>query len=141
MAPIAVSQPLTGRPQKDLRPIPTVPDLDSRSYDSEDALVHDIIDGLKIAGLCIIRQIIQPDIRQKISSEFRPYMTDLAPTPGDFWPKETRKITSMVSKSETYALQMVGHPVWQKVGEHFMTSTLKDYWVRCTASPGTIPSH
>ena len=128
------------RSYKDPRPIPDVPDLKYDSYNSEDALVQDIIEGLRTAGLCIVRQIIKPDIRAKISSEFRPYTTNLAPTPGDFWPKETRKITSMVSKSETYALHMVGHPVWQKVGQHFMTSTLKDYWVCKASQPPLLPS-
>lgn len=138
MAPAAVSPAVTGRSQKDPRPIPAVPDINSESYTSEDALVEDIIAGLKRAGFCIIRQIIKPDVRAKISAEFRPYTTNLAPTPGDFWPKETRKILSMVSKSETYALEMVGHPVWQRVGEHFMTSTLKDYWVCYSASSSRI---
>lgn len=135
MAPAAITPTPVEKPQKDPRPIPEVPDLDCESYTSEDALVHDIIEGLKLAGLCIIRQIINPEIRAKMSAEFRPYTTDIAPTPGDFWPKETRKILSMVSKSETYALHMVGHPVWQRVGEYFMTSTFKDYWVNPTPTP------
>ena len=129
MAPAAISPALADGPRKDPRPIPEVPDLNCESYASEDALVHDIIEGIKTAGFCVIRQIIKPDIRAKISSELRPYTIQVEPTPGEFWPKETRKICSMMSKSETYALHFVGHSVWQKVGEHFMTSTLKDYWV------------
>ena len=130
MAPSAISPPLLGKAGKsDPRPIPKVPDLDCRSYTSGDALVHDIIEGVKGAGLCVVRQIIKPDILAKIGAEMKQHVPQAASTPGEFWPRETRKISSLLSKSETYALNLVGNPVWQKVGEYFLTSTLEDYWV------------
>lgn len=123
-----------GRPQKDPRPIPKVPDLDCQSYTSEDALVHDIIEGLRNAGLCVVRQMLKPDILAKIRAEMKPHVPQAATTPGQFRPRETKKISSMLSKSETYALHLVGHPVWQRVGEYFLTSTLEKYWVNNTHS-------
>lgn len=35
----------------------------------------------------------------------------------------------LMGKSEKFALNIVGNPVWQKVGEHFLTSVLNEYWV------------
>ena len=35
----------------------------------------------------------------------------------------------LMGKSKAFALNVVGNPVWQKVGEHFLTSVLKDYYV------------
>ena len=133
MAPTATSPVLIDRPQKDPRPIPEVPDLDCRSYRSDDALVHDIIEGMKATGLCIVRQIIKPDILAKIGVEMKPHVPQATATPGEFWPRETLKLSSMMSKSETYALHLVGNPVWQRVGEYFLTSTLQDYWVTSLA--------
>ena len=122
------------RTKEDPRPIPEVPDIDCQSYTSEDALVHDIIEGMRNAGLCVVRQIVKPNILAKIRAEMRPHVPQAATTPGDFWPRETTKISSMLSKSETYALHLVGHPVWQRVGEYFLTSTLENYWVNPSAA-------
>ena len=133
MAPTATSPVSFDRTKKDPRPIPKVPDLDCESYASEDALLHDIIEGIKVAGLCIVRHIIKPDILAKIGEEMKPYMSQPLSTPGDFWPQETQKIASIISKSETYALHLVGNPIWQKTGEYFLTSTMKDYWVMSPA--------
>ena len=135
MAPTATSPVSFDKTKKDPRPIPKVPDLCCQSYASEDALLHDIIEGIKVAGLVIVRQIIKPDILAKIGAEMKPYMSQPLSTPGEFWPRETQKIASILSKSETYALHLVGNPIWQKTGEYFLTSTLKDYWVMPPAHP------
>ena len=121
--------PTGERPEKDPRSLPKLADLEYSSYNSEDALVQDIIEGMKVAGACIIRKIISKETMAKIGEEMDPYLRLPDCTPGQFFPKETRKTSSMMSKSETYALNIVGNSVWQKVGEYFLTSTLKDYWV------------
>lgn len=48
---------------------------------------------------------------------------------GDFWPPETRKVMGLMGKSKAFAVNVVGNPLWQKVGEHFLTSVLKNYYV------------
>ena len=48
---------------------------------------------------------------------------------GDFWPPETRKVMGLMGKSKAFAINIVGNPVWQKVGQHFLTSVLEDYYV------------
>ena len=132
MAPAATS-PVTPsvRPTKDPRPAPPIPDIDCGRYTSEDDLVHDVIEGIRSAGFCIVRQVIKLDALEKIGQELHPYLSSAAVTPGQFWPRETRKLSSMLSKSHTYALELVGNPVYQRVGEYFLTSELKDYWVSC----------
>ena len=35
----------------------------------------------------------------------------------------------LMGKSKAFALNIVGNPLWQKVGDHFLTSVLKEYYV------------
>lgn len=56
---------------------------------------------------------------------------------GNFWDQHTRKVMGLMAKSKTFAMDVVGNPVWQKVGEHFLTSTLQDYWVSIVFRSGT----
>jgi len=48
---------------------------------------------------------------------------------GDFWPPETRKVMGLMGKSKAFALNVVGNPIWQKIGEYFLTSKLQHNWV------------
>ncbi|KAI9793231.1 MAG: hypothetical protein M1816_000652 [Peltula sp. TS41687] len=110
-------------------PLPKVADLDSRSYASQEALVQDINESLRSAGGCVIRHLLSRETVNEIEREVRPYLDAAQPWKGDFWPPETRKVMGLMGKSEQFALNVVGNPVWQKVGEHFLTSVLADYWV------------
>lgn len=40
----------------------------------------------------------------------------------------------LMGKSKTFALHVVGNPLWQKVGQHFLSSKLSDYWVGLVAA-------
>lgn len=48
---------------------------------------------------------------------------------GDFWPPETRIVTGLMTKSPSIALHVVGNPIWQKVGKHFLQSVMENFWV------------
>lgn len=41
-------------------------------------------------------------------------------------------VTGLLSKSKTYALNIAGNSIWQKVGERFLTTTMRNYWVSWT---------
>ncbi|KAB8218713.1 hypothetical protein BDV33DRAFT_231974 [Aspergillus novoparasiticus] len=103
-------------------------DLNYEAYGSEDALVEDIIRGLKIAGGCIIRNAFKQDTITSITEEIRPFMANTDAVDGDFWPKETRTLNGLVSKSETFTLKVVGSSMWHKVSDYFLTSTLRGHW-------------
>jgi ectoine hydroxylase-related dioxygenase (phytanoyl-CoA dioxygenase family) len=110
-------------------PLPEVGDLDSKSYASEDALVKDIIESMRTSGGCIIRRLLSRETVAEIEKDVRPYLSAAEAWNGDFWPPETRKVMGLMGKSEKFALNVVGNPIWQRIGEHFLTSVLNDYWV------------
>ena len=39
----------------------------------------------------------------------------------------------LMGKSKAFGLNVVGNPLWQKIGQHFLTSVLKDYYVSLTS--------
>jgi hypothetical protein len=46
------------------------------------------------------------------------------------FPVETRRAFSMIGKSKTFAMRIVGHALWLGVTDALLTSTLKWNWVR-----------
>lgn len=69
---------VASNPTKEIKgphsPLPEVPDLDSKAYPSEEALLEDIVKGLKIAGGCIVRGMLDKETLDTIESEIRPYI-------------------------------------------------------------------
>jgi hypothetical protein len=53
---------------------PKVSRLDFSSYDSQDDLVYDIVESMKLSGGCIIRNMIPKDTLNSMASEIRPHL-------------------------------------------------------------------
>ncbi|KAI9703844.1 MAG: hypothetical protein M1836_007616 [Candelina mexicana] len=120
-----VSKPLMGPHSK----IPVPADLDVLTAKSEDRLVEEIIESIRVSGGCVIRNMVGKDVIEQLERDFRPHIINDKSWNGDFWPPETRRVMGCLGKSKTFALRIIGNSIWQKVGEHFLSSTLKYNWV------------
>ena len=135
------------------QPVPIVSDLDAGERVSYQELLHGVIESLKVSGGCLVRNFISQETVKELNDDFAPYFDkakqlkstkhvfhayDRSKRPrlipcsccltGDFWAKETRRITGCMGKSDAYALKVVGNELWHDVGRHFLTSTLH-WWV------------
>lgn len=61
---------------------PKVPEFDFKAYSNEDALVEDVIKGMKVAGGCIVRNLIDPAALDKIEGEVFPLLENAQPWNG-----------------------------------------------------------
>jgi hypothetical protein len=116
---------------------PHIGDLDFSAYERQRDLIEDIVESLKISGGCIIRGMYQKETLDAIEREIRPHIkaTEKADSNRDnFVPSSTRMVTGLLSKSRSYALSVVGNQIWHEVSKYFLTSTLKNSWVRSTSS-------
>lgn len=108
-------------------PIPQISDLDLQTVNSDKQLVADIIRSMKLTGACIVRNMVGKPALDEIEAHIRPYLDSASEWKGDFYPPESRRVTGCMTKSSSYAINIVGHPIWQAVGNHFLTSRLQ--WV------------
>ncbi|KAL8791961.1 MAG: hypothetical protein Q9195_005450 [Heterodermia aff. obscurata] len=117
------------------RPLPSVSDIDATSFPSEQDLVKEIVQGLKFAGGCVVRKFVDKEDIKKMEQDFAPHFAMAKPLVGKkvfgklSIPQRKFLELTTSSQSETYALKIVGNPVWQAVGRHFLTSKLRYDWV------------
>ena len=64
-------------------PLPHVSDLDSKAYDSEEALLADIVESLRVSGGCVIRNLVGEDVLKEIEREVRPHLEKAEPWNGE----------------------------------------------------------
>ena len=58
----------------------SVPDMDSKTFASEEILADEVIHALKIAGACIIRNLYSEETMDKLDQEIKPYLSELRNT-------------------------------------------------------------
>ncbi|KAI1610495.1 hypothetical protein EDD36DRAFT_490737 [Exophiala viscosa] len=93
-----------------------------------DAPVVDFIDLLKRDGGVIIRNFVPLDIIDQANKEIWPQIEKEQAWSGEFFPKETRKCTSLVRHSPTYTNRFLMHPLYQAVADHFLTTRNHFWW-------------
>lgn len=122
-----------GKPEKPLmgpdQPLPHVSEFDFSTAASPENLVDDIVSSLRVSGGCVIRNMVGKDVLDQLEADIRPHLNAAKPAPGTFWPPQTRKVMGCMGKSKAFANHIVGNPIWQKIGEHFLTSRLEWNWV------------
>ncbi|RHZ66416.1 hypothetical protein CDV55_106277 [Aspergillus turcosus] len=103
-----------------------LPVLDMKEFKSENDLAELVIEKLKVAGVCVLRNSASPEEVRKISHEMTPYLKDR----WDFFAFEDRFTMSpgLLTLSETYSQYLDRHVVWQKVCNYFLTHTYGPYW-------------
>lgn len=66
--------------------LPKVSDLDSKAYLSQDSLLADIIESLRVSGGCVVRNLVAPDVLKEIEGEVRPHLDKAEPWNGRLCP-------------------------------------------------------
>lgn len=112
-------------PKSSKSPLPPVLEFDAAKCTSEQ-----LVDALKLSGGVIIRNMLPLDEVKAIEADVRPYLDKDIPWNGDFFPPETRRAFGLISKSKTFALRIVGNPMWLEVVDALLTSEIKYNWVR-----------
>ncbi|KAI9666424.1 MAG: hypothetical protein M1821_004360 [Bathelium mastoideum] len=105
-------------------PLPQV-----REFDAATVTVDELVDALKVAGGVVVRNMLNKSELDQIEADVRPWLEKDKPWEGSMFPPETRRAFSMIGKSKTFALRIVGHPLWLGVTDALLTSTLKWNWV------------
>ncbi|KAJ9139199.1 Phytanoyl-CoA dioxygenase family protein [Pleurostoma richardsiae] len=113
-----------GEPKSSKSPLPPVLEFDAKTCTSAQ-----LVDALKVSGGVIIRNMLAPEEIRQIEADVRPWLDKDVPWEGDFFPPETRRAFGLVSKSETFALRVVGNELYLGVVDALLTSELKYNWV------------
>jgi len=58
----------------------SLPDVDAKAFLSADALANEVIQGLKVAGACIIRHLYSEETIGKLDQEVNPYISEAGNT-------------------------------------------------------------
>lgn len=135
-----------------------LPDVNAKLIATDEALVSEVIPGIKAAGACIIRNVYDSATVKQLTHEVNPYLTqdgrltcESEPLPCDGplliesanssilsdFQKNVATVSGLAGKSETYALQVLGNGMWTKVRDHFLTYEHGPYWV-CPAVSNSL---
>ncbi|RLL97458.1 hypothetical protein CFD26_102971 [Aspergillus turcosus] len=108
---------------------PKLERLNAKAFSKESQLIEQAIESIKVSGACIIEQLLDLEIVEQIKADIAPYL----PNAGLFEGYELKgsQVTGLMSKSETYALEVVGNPVWTGVRDYFLTKPYGPIWA-CT---------
>ena len=100
----ALSKPgVNGKVQTPDSPLPAVSDLDSKAYKSQDVLLADIIESLRVSGGCVIRNLVSENLVKEVEGEVRPYLEKAEPWNGEFG-RFIRVVVRMLSISGYWSL-------------------------------------
>jgi ectoine hydroxylase-related dioxygenase (phytanoyl-CoA dioxygenase family) len=104
----------------------------------------DAIHALEHAGCVVVRGVVDESARQNLSRELQPSLeaADVAQSlnekyaqdggPSDFYPGNTKRITALVAKSETFR-SFVVHPLTLSACDAFLKPNCISYQVHATA--------
>lgn len=55
---------------------PSLPEINAKAFSCTDTLAEEVINGLKLAGACIVRQLYDEKTIAKMDEEVDPYLTE-----------------------------------------------------------------
>ncbi|EME89570.1 uncharacterized protein MYCFIDRAFT_128824 [Pseudocercospora fijiensis CIRAD86] len=96
--------------------LPKVAILDNTSS------VDEVVEALKIAGGCVIKNAVPHEDLDTIQNDLRPLLEADTPWEGDFFPEQTRRCYALIPNSRTCAEKVVMHPLYQAVCDKFLTT-------------------
>ncbi|KGO40479.1 Phytanoyl-CoA dioxygenase [Penicillium expansum] len=107
-----------------------IPIVILKSSATDDVAAHEAIEALKVAGVCIVRNLLDRSTVDKVRQELQPY--DKQADSFEGFPKNYCQVAGLLSKSPTYAHSIVGNKLFTAVRNYFLTSTYE-----CWAEKGT----
>ncbi|KAL2068432.1 hypothetical protein VTL71DRAFT_16530 [Oculimacula yallundae] len=96
---------------------PKVDEFDRHTV-TGDQLVKSII----VNGGVIIRNFLDIDAVKTIEHDVRPYIDADKSWSGEFFPKQTRRVTGLAAKSPTFLNSMIMDPLWNYLTRSLLTS-------------------
>ncbi|KAJ5629092.1 Dioxygenase cnsJ [Penicillium lividum] len=100
----------------------TLPYVNAKSHTDNDSLATEIISAMAKAGVCVVRNMFDTITTEKVIEDVRPHIADAGNYTG--CAPTSKTVTALLSKSDTFALNIVGHPVFHTVIDHFLTNEL-----------------
>ncbi|OAA38538.1 Cytochrome P450 [Metarhizium rileyi] len=94
----------------------SLPEINAKAFASADALAEGVIHCLKAAGACVIRQLYNEETVAKIDEEVEPYLTKENNL--TYFQENVVTAAGLAGKSETFAVEVIGNPMWTAVGDH-----------------------
>ena len=114
MAPAAVYE-VPPESKQIKKNVPTVPVF------ANDADVEDVVQGLIVAGGCVIRNAVPIEDVKQIEKDSQPWLDADKPWDGDFFPPETRRAYGLPQKSQTFVNSFIKNDIYQKVCDKILT--------------------
>ncbi|KAJ5871665.1 phytanoyl-CoA dioxygenase family protein [Penicillium soppii] len=97
-------------------------------YVPSNAPIEDILFLMKRDGGIVVKGLVSTEDIDKAHADVREALDGDAEWNGDFFPKETKRASSLLAKSSTYAKTQVMNPVFQAVCAHFLTTRSTFWW-------------
>lgn len=98
------------------------------------APVQDIIAEIEENGAVIIDGFLSKDVLDRFNSEINPHIDDKAPNHGHpnkaveyFHGAQTKHVTGVAGISDTFVNEVLLHPIYKAVGDHFLLPYCADY--------------
>lgn len=94
-----------------------------------DAKAQDVVEGIKKAGGCIVRQIVPVESLSQMEKDIRPHLEADLPWEADtFFPPTTKRAFGLIGKSQAFALHVIGNELYQAVCDAFLTTKCYPYF-------------
>ncbi|ODV82736.1 hypothetical protein CANARDRAFT_30592 [[Candida] arabinofermentans NRRL YB-2248] len=93
-----------------------------------DSPIEDIIEGMKEAGGCIIRNACSIELLDEIKKEITPFVDADEVWDGDFFPPQTKKASGLIGKAPSSAKALLDNKVYNEVCDAFLTHKMS-WWV------------
>ena len=106
---------------------------------SAEAPVADITEALGEAGCVVVTDLMDPALRQCITSELAPHMAEAriieADDPKEFYPGHTRRVSALIARSASVTDRLVAHPVSKAVCDtHLLPNSEFGYQLHVSAA-------
>jgi len=97
------------------------------AFDASTVTADAVVESLIRTGGCILRNVVNKDDLAEIERDVRPYIMKDQPWKGDFFPPETRRVTGLVEKSETFTNRVPGNEVYMEVCKQLLSAKHQCY--------------
>jgi len=98
------------------------------SFEAGTATAEEIVRSIARNGGCFLRGLIDRESLDLMIKEVQPYLDADEPWEGEFFPKETRRVNGLPTKSPTYTEKVLAHPLYVEVSNQLLT-TRSSSWV------------
>ena len=82
------------------------------SFEAATATLDELLPSLKKNGACYLRNLVSKTDMATIVADVRPHLDDDTPWQGACFPRQTRRLCGIISKSDTFRAKMVMDPLW-----------------------------